>query len=406
MSILFVHERAAFLGGIEQNVADTVQMFKRRGVACHLAYDPKVPADAKFIGLFESTHACNELGGAANSHSTPELADVASAIGVSCLYLHKIPTVPDSVLRMPLRKVQMVHDHDLCCPRRHKYYAHNGRVCTSAMGLRCYLDGAFLARDRTSSLGVRYESIGLKREEMRRRQKLDLSLVASQFMRQELLANGFDPLRVKVVPLAVDEVPRPAAKPASAIPTVLYVGQLIRGKGVDMLLRSLAQLGLPFRAVIVGKGNAELELRKLGRSLRIDSSLEFIGWVDHEGLAKFYAQADIVAVPSRWPEPFGLVGLEAMRNAKPVVAFNVGGIPDWLQDGRTGLLVPAGDVRSFAESLRTLLVDTELAIRMGQAGASKAATHFNRTTYTDRLLEWLLPGAPNTAVNDEMEYAI
>jgi glycosyltransferase involved in cell wall biosynthesis len=405
VSILFVHERASFTGGVEQNISDTVQALRARGIVCHLAYNPQIPTQQSFFDLFDSSHSCNELGTTASILSTPTLGAIAMKTEADCAYIHKLPTVPNSILSVQVRTVQMVHDHDLCCPRKHKYYAHNRKVCTNPLGFRCYLDGAFLARDYRSPFGFRYESIRAKRQEMKRRCQLDLSLVASEFMRQELIINGFNSDRVAVLPLAVRRSVVPTTEIPSGAPTILYVGQLIRGKGVDLLLRALAMLRVPFRALIIGKGNAEAELHALSRELGLDHRLEFVGWVNNEDLHRYYALSDIVAVPSRWPEPFGMVGLEAMRHSKPVVAFEVGGIPDWLRHEKTGLLAPAADVQAYAAALRRLLTDKKLAARFGAAGATQIKMHFDFTTYIDRLQQALLPFDTCSENIEEMEYA-
>jgi len=196
---------------------------------------------------------------------------------------------------------------------------------------------------------------------------------------------------VHTVPLAVPEAAVRNSVSPSQIPTILYVGQLIRGKGVDQLLQALVKIQTPYRAVIVGKGNAEDSLRKLSKQLGIEQCVEFVGWVANEHLPQYYSRAHVLAVPSRWPEPFGMVGLEAMRYGKPVVAFDVGGIPDWLQHQKTGLLAPAGDVSSFAACLEHLLADKALAASYGAAASAELELNFSFASYIHRLQQLLLP---------------
>ena len=90
-------------------------------------------------------------------------------------------------------------------------------------------------------------------------------------------------------------------------------------------------------------------------------------------------------MPSRWPEPFGMVGVEAMLRCRPVVASRVGGIPDWLVDGETGTSVPCNDPQALADALDTLVEDTDLAIRMGEAGRKRAMGLFAYGRYMDEL---------------------
>jgi glycosyltransferase involved in cell wall biosynthesis len=305
--------------------------------------------------------------------------------------LHKLDHLPGSLDASSYLTVQMVHDHDLCCPRRHKYFAASNRICTQPAGWRCYLDGAFLEKNPSGLIGVSYSSIERKLQEMRRRQSLDGFIVASEFMRSELIQNGFSKQKIHVLPLGVRQQNPVTPIPISSVPTILFVGQLVKGKGVDLLLGALSKITVPFSAVIVGKGNAEESLRKLCAKLKLVGKVEFRGWMNHEQLASLYSGARLVAVSSRWPEPYGLVGIEAMRFARPVVAFDVGGIPDWLQNGRTGFLVPEQDVTAFSKALQLLLSDYDLARAMGIAGLSAATKFFSSDRYIDQLESILLP---------------
>ncbi len=391
MNILFVHERPSYFGGAEQNIADSVKALRRDGIKCHLAFSPKFPSNLEFFQLFDSQHACHEMDECESNISTSTLSVIASRVSADCLYLHKMKTLPESIAFIDCHKVQMVHDHDLCCPRRHKYFAVSEHVCERAAGLRCYLDAAFVTADSKKLLGISYSSISDKLQEMRRRRSLDAFVVASNFMRDELIQNGFEEARVLVLPLGVRRQALPTAVPSSSIPTVLFIGQLVRGKGADLLLRALAQITSPFSAVIVGKGNAEDSLRTLCAKLDLVGQVEFRGWLNHEQLSSVYVGARVVAFPARWPEPFGLVGIEAMRHGRPVVAFDVGGISDWLQHGRTGFLVPEQDITAFADALQRLLADHTLAQTMGDAGLSASSELFSFDGYIAKLKAILLP---------------
>ena len=136
---------------------------------------------------------------------------------------------------------------------------------------------------------------------------------------------------------------------------------------------------------------------ELVRSLGIGDRVTFVGWVPHDRLAAYYTQARVVAVPSRWAEPFGMVGLEAMWASRPVVAFSVGGIPDWLADGETGLLVTEQDTRGFAHAIEELLGDPATAERMGAAGWERVQGRFRFEAFIERTEEVLLAAASEPA---------
>jgi glycosyltransferase involved in cell wall biosynthesis len=385
--ILFVNEKLGWFGGVEQNIADTAAGLRDRGIECRLAWGEETTRDpAGYTALFAGVDRCSVHGGAGES-----LDALVRRHRPDVVYFHKVARLPD--LEGLPRAVRMVHDHDLCCPRKHKYFAHNAHVCHHPAGWRCWLDLAFIERARGTALGVRLRPLGNHHAEMRRNRALDLCLVGSRFMRDELAMNGFAADRVEILPPVV-RMRAPAVSDAAADPHILYVGQLIRGKGVDLLLEALARVRQPFRATIIGEGNARPALEAQCAALKLGDRVRFLGWVPNAELGAHYAAARVLAVPARWPEPFGMIGLEAMHHARPVVAFAVGGIPDWLVDGTTGFLVPERDTGAYAAALDRLLADRDLATRMGRAGLERVHSVYTFEGYLDRLVTLLAGGNP------------
>jgi len=235
-------------------------------------------------------------------------------------------------------------------------------------------------------------SIGEKLGEMRENRRLSLLLVGSAAMRAELIQNGFAEDDVDTLPPVV-LMPLRELTPIPRENRILYVGQLIRGKGVDLLLRALAHVASDYELTIVGTGNARVKLEQLCAKLGLEKRVRFAGWVNPDGLGEYYRSAKVVAVPSRWPEPFGMIGLEAMHYGRPVVAFNVGGIPDWLEHGITGLLVAEQDVGAMARALEQLLGDAERCAQLGRQAQERVRARFSFENYLDRL-EAFLWGRP------------
>ncbi len=154
--------------------------------------------------------------------------------------------------------------------------------------------------------------------------------------------------------------------------TVLFAGRMTTLKGGDVLIRAAARasrlLGRPVRLLMAGDGPQKDAWRSLAKSLRVE--LEMTGWIAHEDRARVYGRAVLVAVPSLWPEPFGLVGLDAAALGRPAIAFDVGGIREWLTDGVNGRLVePAAGEQGLASALASLLRQC----RRARADGSKRA---------------------------------
>ncbi len=96
-----------------------------------------------------------------------------------------------------------------------------------------------------------------------------------------------------------------------------------------------------------------------GRRLKeLERGIQFVCWASNEEMSIYYRKASVLPIPSWWAEAFGIVGIEAMSNSRPVVAFRTGGIPDWLGDQETGYLVERGDIKGLADKI-SLLLDQE-----------------------------------------------
>ena len=166
-------------------------------------------------------------------------------------------------------------------------------------------------------------------------------------------------------------------------PVVALVGRIEDQKGVDHLLAAAPAVveAVPqVHFVVVGDGSRRAESERQARELGLADRVHFTGW--RHDLAAILRGIDVLAVPSRW-EAFGIVNLEAMSAAKPVVAFAVEGIPEVVLDGVTGLLCPAGDRECLARSLVRVLTDPELAARLGRAGFHRFQDSFSPRRMVD-----------------------
>ncbi len=389
MRILFANNLRGYYGGVEQVVEDYARGLTRRGHDCFWPMgrwrDPLV-----YNNSFVEAYACKQFGCGDQGYL---FSTIVETVIPDVVFVHKVEQLPPSLEdSTPFRKVLMVHDHDLWCPKGTGYYTRNRRTCQVAAGLSCYLDGAFLERSESGLFPVKLRSIRAKIKEMRRSHHFDTILVLSEYLKRQLIINGFPLERIKINNPVVDQgVLEPRMLPEA--PKVLFVGSLVRGKGVDLLLRALALVSCPFRLDIVGTGATEGELQSLSSKLGLNDRVNFVGWVSHHDVSRYYHETRIVAIPSCWPEPFGLIGQEAMRCARPVVAFDVGGIPDWCDDGKTGLTVPEQDIAAYAAALECLLTDYELAQELGRNGLHKVEIQFSFEDNLDKVESYLNGGA-------------
>jgi glycosyltransferase involved in cell wall biosynthesis len=183
---------------------------------------------------------------------------------------------------------------------------------------------------------------------------------------------------VETIPNAVPDVP--------IVPMDLDAGGLVYGtasrfdpeKGLDVLVRSATSVP-DATLFLLGGGKEAPALRRLVDDLGLGERVRFIDWSD--AARRYLAAFDVVVVPSR-AEAFGLTALEAMLAERPVVASAVGGLPELVEDGTTGYLVPPDDPDALAEALRGLLGDPDRRRAMGAAGRARAVEQFSMATMT------------------------
>ena len=208
--------------------------------------------------------------------------------------------------------------------------------------------------------------------------------------------------RVEVTPSAVDETrfhPAPAA-PLDP-PRILFAGNWIRAKGIDLILEAFAQVrrrGIPARLRLVGDGPGQAEFQAQADRLGVAPDVEWAGTRAHEEMPGEFAAAAIVVMASRGPRGEGMpiTLVEAMMSGCAVVATPAGGIPEIVIDGETGLIARDGDASHLAGQLARLLLDPALRQRLAGAGRSLVTARFARAPAFARVLEILAQAAGHT----------
>jgi glycosyltransferase involved in cell wall biosynthesis len=199
---------------------------------------------------------------------------------------------------------------------------------------------------------------------------------------RHLSANGVT--RRRVLPLFTTIVPKTGSGHETRR-RVVFAGRVVAPKGVGVLIRAARAVDAEF--VICGDGWGLDGMRKLARRLGVLDRIRFTGWLGAEALARELADASVVVMPSLWPEPFGLVGIEALAAGRPVIASATGGVGDWLVDGVNGLLVRPGDAPALAKALEELLCDPARQRAMGAAGREMVAARFSPERHVAALLD-------------------
>ena len=278
-------------------------------------------------------------------HSLPAFSPYDAVVVHKCSDVATLERFP------PEKTTYYVLDHEPVCPRTYAYTP-LGRNCTRASGIWPCLFCAPLCRSWKAALG-RVFAQGRRTRAMARFRRI---VVISEFMKGRLVANGLPSAKISVEPpawLTADGIRQTTCDTRHATggecpsSDMLFVGQLVRGKGVQLLLEAMARMRVPRTLDVVGTGNMEAKLRAQAARLGLTARVRWRGF--RKNPQDWMRAANCVVVPSFWQEPYGLVAAEAVALGKRVVAFAVGGLPEAC--GGKATLVPPGDVDALARAL-------------------------------------------------------
>jgi len=173
-------------------------------------------------------------------------------------------------------------------------------------------------------------------------------------------------------------------------PTVLFGGPISEDKGIEALLSALplAQKHLPGIQVLIAGDEAKAVAYLQNKPLHTREAIRMTGSLGREQMAVAYAAADLVTTPSIYLDSFNIMNIEAMAMGKPIVGSAFGGIPEIVEDGKTGLIVNPHDTAALANALTKLLSDPTLLKHMGEAGKKRALHDFSPAHFLHKHLEW------------------
>ena len=232
--------------------------------------------------------------------------------------------------------------------------------------------------------GKAYPSI--RKMHMETLEKADRIVAVSHDTRNEYITLGVPEEKIEVVPNGVNLdrfYPMEKSEARSALglpedrPIVLFAGYLRPRKGVQHLIEAVPKLVREYNAlfVLLGEGGMRHELEEKLRKYHLEGDVMLKGTIPHDQMPFYENAMDVLILPSL-AEGRPNVVLEAMACGKPVVATSVSGIPELVQDGKTGILIPPSDVEAIKDALSRILTDSELGRRMGREG-KKAIVEMN-----------------------------
>ncbi|MET0492643.1 MAG: glycosyltransferase [Actinoplanes sp.] len=374
--ILHVINLGTTCGGAERLLAGTVAAQRAAGhevqvLSSDLSGGGTRFSDVEWPQSARSRHwAARLIGQVRNPDARAVLTKVLARFRPDVVHLHTVGLLAPASLPVlaDTPTVLTVHGPEI-------YVRATGRACLPAGYFRSIAGNrtALTLRGRLVLLATGLVAGRRWRRELR---VVDVQLAPSRYL-ADLVARDLGPTRV--VPNGVAALLTDTALPTDTQrPSVVFAGRLEHFKGPQIILETLPAVLAEHPDVLVsicGSGPMEEELRELIRAHDLGGNVELTGWLDPEALRRRVAAADLVVVPSIWPESFGLSCLEAFAEGVPVIATDLGGIPDLVRPGVSGLLVPPGDAAALARAIVELLSDEPRRRELGQAARAVHAEY-------------------------------
>ena len=370
MRLVQVASRSAGIGGVETYVRSLTAWMVRQGVECTvLSGDGGAVAGAtvervKPLARSQLTKASAE---AVCDHLLRYGADVA------LVHLNGGAEMFDALANAGVGTAVFVHT--FACPTAKLFRTHE-TVCTHQVGMRCLWDWFAGPCGTSANPLAAWRGIRQAGAYLSRLGQVDAVFVATEFMRRYLEGEGVPSSSISVerwspsstaagedaqdrAPANLQHAPSPR--------TVLFVGRLVLGKGVHHLVDAMTVLGDGYVLRVVGDGWYRPALEDQVRRLRINDRVVLTGARSGPALQAEIAAADVVAVPSILPEPWGLVVGEAAAAGKPVIVSDVGGLPEWRERVPGVVVCRAGSARALATAIEEICTGSLPAVPVVKA---------------------------------------
>ncbi len=303
-----------------------------------------------------------------------ELFSVARTRDLDVLHLHApVEALPED--RVPT--LRTVHTNHASCPSGSRYLKRSGQPCNRDYSVAGCLWGHLVdhcGSRRPHNTLANFQSI---RQEQEQAAELP-TITVSQFLKDRMIRSGCTEENLYVLHSPAPNIPG-AFAPLSRQqpPHFVFAGRIEPQKGLDWLLRSVAEVDADVHLDVAGTGDEQYltQMERLVSDLGLREQVTFHGWLDEDEVYALIEQSRGVVVPSVWHEPAGLVTLEAAALGRPVIASEVGGIPEYAADAFS-LRVPPRDTEALAGAIGHLTREAEQAEAMGRRGHDRARSTF------------------------------
>ncbi len=389
MNILHLHEWSSIKGGAEVYISQLMELLPAYGctsywIGLRLSEDGRYQVteyQQENIQYFDTKQEIFTF-----------LKAFFQAKKIDILNLHNffIPEISNFCLQN-LPTIRTAHGPQLVCPGNDKFWRKSERVCDKVFGLHClshiYTEGCANRHPKRVFRAFQHFHF----EHTTAIKQYHRIMVMSEYVRQEYIKGGIPAEKILLNPYFTPLISESELQPLveNAPKSLLFMGRLISTKGVHILIESLLPLltqRTDIQLDIVGDGIMRAEIEGIIAKTGLANRIVLHGWKSKSEIASFLQKAYLVLFPSIYPEAFGLVGIEAMMYAKPVVAFDAGGVSTWLKNEETGFLVPLKDTKALYNAVKKLLEDNNCYQQMAQMARIQAVKYFSAEIHLKQLL--------------------
>ncbi len=286
-------------------------------------------------------------------------------------------SVVDALRERGVPIVMTLHEYRSICPNgwlaTHDGICHRcvGSTTLHAVRHRC-VDGSVVR----SGIAAAEAAINRRRNQFR---KIEVMIAPSRFLQAQVVAGGLDPSPIRIVPNPADRLPTIERRP-SAPARFVFSGRLVEGKGIDVLLNAAKLLEGKAEVVLFGAGSLGPHIRERIERERLQVS--FRGYCDKETMARELDACTASVLPALWYENAPMTILEAGGRGVATIASDLGGMPEMIEDGKTGVLVPPGDAFGLADAMRALADDPDRALQLGRAAWQRVGERHDPDAHT------------------------
>ena len=317
----------------------------------------------------------------------PFIPDIKEIVGddFDLIHLHNIHRFSLRLIKklasLKIPILWTIHDYWIVCPRKNLYY--NNQICTEKRCWNCPGTSSLLYK---IVLPIRWSYF---KNWMRFDKFISHYIASSMYVKKELITLDINKEKIAHLHNGINVEDFVYTLPPNN-KTILFIGRIAEDKGIYYFISAIPkvlEIVPQAKFLIVGEGVPKRVLVSLVKKLGVDDNVEFLGKISNEKISQIYQEVDVVVVPSIWPENCSIVILESHASGRPVIATNVGGNPELVDDGKTGYVIDPKNSNQIAEKIVQILSDEKLARVMSENARKRAEKEFDIRTHVNSILE-------------------